>query len=94
MKQINEVELKNIAKSMNGKSIQVQIKGIIMLDFTIHKVHCRYRGRSGILYIHNRETNIMLSMETFMAYMLKTSENRQIIEIRMENDEVVTLHII
>lgn len=94
MEQINEVELKNIARDMNGKSVQVKIRGIIMLEFTIHKVCCRYRGRSGILYIQNREKDIMLSVETFMAYMLKSNENRQIIEIRMENDEIITIHII
>lgn len=92
MEQISEKEIKSMAQKLNGQMVKVKIIGTIEMELIIPDVHCRYRGRSGILSLYNKD--ILLSMELFTAYMLKSNENRQIIEIKMDNEEVVTLHII
>lgn len=94
MEHINEKELKQIARNMNGKTIEIKINGVIIAEFTMHKVQCRYNERSGILLIYDKNTNKKFSVETFMAYMLKASENRQIIEIKTDNEESIIIHII
>lgn len=94
MEKINEKELKEISINMNDKTVDIKIEGIITVEFTMNKVQCRYNQRSGFLYINDKHKNKKFSVNTCMAYTLETSENRQIIEINLDNDEDITIHII
>lgn len=92
MEKINEKELKEISINMNNKTVDIKIEGIITVEFTMNKVQCRYNQRSGFLYINDKHKKF--SVNTCMAYTLEKSENRQIIEINLDNDEDITIHII
>lgn len=94
MEKINEKELKEISRNINNKTVDIKIEGVITVEFTMHKVQCKYNQRSGVLYIYDKQADKKFSVETFMAYTLETSENRQIIEIKVDNEENITINII
>lgn len=94
MEQINEKQLKEISIYMNKKTIELKVKGILIVEFTMHKVQCRYNQRSGMLTIYDKTTDKRLIVETFMAYMLCASEDRQMLEIKLDNDEEITIKIV
>ncbi len=94
MEQIKEKELKEIIKNMNGKTVELKIDGVISIEFTMQKVKCSYNLKNGILNIYDKDTDKKLTIEMLMAYMIKASENKQTIEIKLDNDEDITIHII
>ncbi len=94
MEQIHEKQLKRIVKNMKGKTIELKIEGVISLDITMQKVKCSYNSKNGILNIYDNQTDKKITIETLIAYRIKASENRQTIEIKLDNDEDITIHII
>lgn len=94
MEQIKEKELKEIIKNMNEKTIELKIEGVISIELTMKKVKCSYNLKNGILNIYDKQTSKKLTIEMLMAYMIKASENKQTIEIKLDNDEDITIHII
>ena len=94
MKQINEKELKKIVKKINRKTIELKIEGVISLDITMQKVKCSYNLKNGMLNIYDKQADKKLTIETLIAYMIKASENKQTVEIKLDNDEDIIMHIV
>ena len=88
MEQINETELKR-----KGKTIELKIDGVISLDITMQKVKCSYNIKNGILNIYDNQADKRITIETLIAYMIKASENKKTIEIKLDNDEDIIMHI-
>lgn len=94
MEQIKEKELKEIIKNMNEKTVELKIEGVISIELTMQKVKCSYNLKNGILNIYDKHTDKKITIEMLMAYMIKASENKQTIEIKLDNDEDITIYII
>lgn len=93
MEHINQKELKEISRDISGKSVEIKIEGVITVEFAMDKVQCKYSQRSGTLFIYEKNTNKKFSVEIYMAYMLKTNENKKMLEIETDNEESITIHI-
>ena len=93
MEQITESELKEIIKSMNGKTVKIDIKGIITTSIVLQEVVSHYNIRREVLNICevNRHRRIVVDM--LQNYMIKANENKKIIEINIDNDEDITINI-
>ena len=86
-------ELREILKCMDRKSIRIKIRGVIELDFTMHRIKCYYNQNRGMLHIKDKDKNKRIAINTYMAYILKANENKKIIEIKLDNEQDVTIKI-
>ena len=93
MKQIRESELKEIIKSMNGKTVKIDIKGIITTSIVLQEVVSHYSIRREVLNIYEIETERRIVVDMLQNYMIKANENKKIIEINIDNDEDITINI-
>jgi len=93
MKQIKESELKEIIKSMNGKTVKIDIKGIITTSIVLQEVVSHYSIRREVLNIYEIETERRIVVDMLQNYMIKANENKKIIEINIDNDEDITINI-
>ncbi len=93
MKQIKESELKEIIKSMNGKTVKIDIKGIITTSIVLQEVVSHYSIRREVLNIYEIETERRIVVDMLQNYMIKANENKKIIEINIDNDEDITISI-
>lgn len=93
MKQIKESELKDIIKSMNGKTVKIDIKGIITTSIVLQEVVSHYSIRREVLNIYEIETERRIVVDMLQNYMIKANENKKIIEINIDNDEDITINI-
>lgn len=93
MKQIKESELKEIIKSMNGKTVKIDIKGIITTSIVLQEVVSHYSIRREVLNIYEIETERRIVVNMLQNYMIKANENKKIIEINIDNDEDITINI-
>lgn len=93
MKQIKESELKEIIKSMNGKTVKIDIKGIITTSIVLQEVVSHYSIRREVLNIYEIETERKIVVDMLQNYMIKANENKKIIEINIDNDEDITINI-
>lgn len=93
MKQIKESELKEIIKSMNGKTVKIDIKGIITTSIVLQEVVSHYSIRREALNIYEIETERRIVVDMLQNYMIKANENKKIIEINIDNDEDITINI-
>ena len=93
MKQIKEGELKEIIKSMNGKTVKIDIKGIITTSIVLQEVVSHYSIRREVLNIYEIETERRIVVDMLQNYMIKANENKKIIEINIDNDEDITINI-
>ena len=93
MKQIKESELKEIIKSMNGKPVKIDIKGIITTSIVLQEVVSHYSIRREVLNIYEIETERRIVVDMLQNYMIKANENKKIIEINIDNDEDITINI-
>lgn len=93
MKQIKESELKEIIKSMNGKMVKIDIKGIITTSIVLQEVVSHYSIRREVLNIYEIETERRIVVDMLQNYMIKANENKKIIEINIDNDEDITINI-
>lgn len=89
MKQIKESELKEIIKSMNGKTVKIDIKGIITTSIVLQEVVSHYSIRREVLNIYEIETERRIVVDMLQNYMIKANETKQIIEINIDNDEEI-----
>lgn len=93
MKQIKESELKEIIKSMNGKTVKIDIKGMITTSIVLQEVVSHYSIRREVLNIYEIETERRIVVDMLQNYMIKANENKKIIEINIDNDEDITINI-
>lgn len=93
MKQIKESELKEIIKSMNGKTVKIDIKGIITTSIVLQEVVSHYSIRREVLNIYEIETERRIVVDMLQNYMIKANENKKIVEINIDNDEDITINI-
>lgn len=93
MKQIKESELKEIIKSTNGKTVKIDIKGIITTSIVLQEVVSHYSIRREVLNIYEIETERRIVVDMLQNYMIKANENKKIIEINIDNDEDITINI-
>ena len=93
MKQIKESELKEIIKSMNGKTVKIDIKGIITTSIVLQEVVSHYSIRREVLNIYEIETERRIVVDMLQNYMIKANENKKIIEINIDNEEDITINI-
>ena len=77
MKQIKESELKEIIKSMNGKTVKIDIKGIITTSIVLQEVVSHYSIRREVLNIYEIETERRIVVDMLQNYMIiKKREKR------------------
>lgn len=93
MEKINEKQLKELIYNMNKRTIEISIRGIITIEFVMHKVICKYNQRSGTISLFDKLTNKSIVIETMYTYAL-LNKDRRIIQVKLDNDEVVSIKII
>ena len=91
MEQIKERELSTIIDKMNNRNISVRINGVITAEFVMCNIKCKYNYRSGILMLIDKITGQKITVQMVMAYIIKASEDRQVIYIGIDNDEEITI---
>lgn len=93
MIKIKESELKGILKEFNNKSMYVYVNGIISGRNTIHKAKCTYSKVTGTMQIFDKISQDSIKIETFMAYQILLSEDKRILEIKLDNEEDIRIEL-
>ncbi len=94
MKQINSKELKKIVRKLNNKSITVEIKGVISILINIESVQAKYTRKNGIIELQDNRTNVTIKIETELLYKALQSENRNIIELYLDNYQDIRITVV
>lgn len=94
MKQINSKELKKIVRKLNNKSITVEIKGVISILINIESVQAKYTRKNGIIELQDNRTNVTIRIETELLYKALQSENRNIIELYLDNYQDIRITVV
>lgn len=94
MKQISSKELKKIVRKLNNKSIAVEIKGVISILINIKSVQAKYTRKNGIIELQDNRTNITIRIETELLYKALKSENKNIIELYLDNYQDIRITVI
>lgn len=91
MEQIKERELSTIIEKMNNRNIRVRINGVIAAEFVMCSIKCKYNTKNNILVLYDRITRQKITVQMVMAYIIKVSEDREVIYIGIDNDEEITI---
>lgn len=94
MEQINSKELKKIVRKLNNKSITIEIKGVISILINIESVQAKYTRKNGIIELQDNTTNITIRIETELLYKVLQSENRNIIELYLDNYQDIRITVV
>lgn len=94
MKQINSKELKKIVRKLNNKSITVEIKGVISILINIENVQAKYTRKNGTIELLDNSTNVIIRIETELLYKALQSENRNIIELYLDNYQEIRITVV
>ena len=93
MIKITKIELKELLKSFNNIGVYIKMNGIISGRITLHKLKCRYNKSDGILELYDKISEDIIKIETFMARTILCSENKKIIQIKLDNEEDITIEL-
>lgn len=94
MEQINSRELKKIIRKLNNKSITVEIKGVISILINIESVKTKYIRKNGTIELLDNSTNVIMRIETELLYKALQSENRNIIELYLDNYQEIRITVV
>lgn len=93
MIKIKENELKRVLRHFNNKGIYVYVKGIVSGRNTIHKAKCTYDKVTGIITVYDKLSQDSITIETVMAYQILLSEDKKILELKLDNQEEVKIEL-
>lgn len=82
MIKISERELKEYIQKFNNKNVALYINGIMYQKTQFNNIECNYKIKSGMLYLSDKNTNIVVN--TVSAYKIQISEDNNIIEIYLD----------
>ncbi len=93
MKKIKEKELIKILKRFENRNVTVHIEGSISGQVIIGKLKSEYNIVNGKIQLEDKVSKNTIEIEQYMAYMLLANENHTELQIKLDNEENISIKI-
>lgn len=93
MKKIKEKELIKILRRFENRNVTVHIEGSISGQVIIGKLKSEYNIVNGKIQLEDKVSKNTIEIEQYMAYMLLANENYTELQIKLDNEENISIKI-
>lgn len=93
MKKIKEKELIKILRRFENRNVTVHIEGSISGQVIIGKLKSEYNIVNGKIQLEDSVSKNTIEIEQYMAYMLLANENHTELQIKLDNEENISIKI-
>lgn len=93
MKKIKGKELIKILRRFENRNVTVHIEGSISGQVIIGKLKSEYNIVNGKIQLEDKVSKNTIEIEQYMAYMLLANENYTELQIKLDNEENISIKI-